>query len=450
MQVSHGLADSLAQIEALPADERAAWREGYMSFIDGLVSHLVLDGGRLVVAHAGMKAEYQGRTSGRVRSFALFGETTGETDEFGLPVRANWASDYRGAASVVYGHTPVPDAVWLNNTINIDTGCVFGGRLTALRWPERELVSVSARQTYAQPARPLAKAASEGDDTLLRIEDALGKQVITTRLMSNVIVEADRAAAALEVMSRFALDPRWLIYLPPTMSPSETSSQPDYLEYPTEALAYYRSAGVARVVCEEKHMGSRAVLVVCRDPAVARKRFGVTEGEALGACYTRTGRRFFDDDALDRALLDRVSAALGAAGFWERFETDWVCMDAELLPWSAKAQGLLREQYAPVATAAQAALDAAIAATEAAQARGIEIGAELAHLRAQRENAERYAAAYRAYCWETQGLEGVRVAPFHLLASEGKTYLDRPHTWHMEELARLAAVRPALPGDGVS
>jgi len=440
VQISHGLADSLAQIEALPPEERTASREGYLGFVDGLVSHIVLDGGRLVVAHAGMKAEYQGRTSGRVRSFALFGETTGETDEFGLPARANWAAVYRGAASVVYGHTPVPEALWLNNTINIDTGCVFGGKLTALRWPERELVSVRARQTYAQPARPLVKTASEGDDTLLRIEDALGKQVIATRLMSNVIVEADRAAAALEVMSRFALDPRWLIYLPPTMSPSETASQPDYLEYPTEALAYYRSAGVARVVCEEKHMGSRAVLVVCRDPSVARTRFALSEGEALGACYTRTGRRFFDDDALDRALLGRLSAALGAAGFWERFETNWVCLDAELLPWSAKAQGLLREQYAPVATAAQAALDVAIATTEAVQARGVEIGAEFAHLRARRENAERYTTAYRAYCWETNGLEGVRVAPFHLLASEGRTYFDHAHTWHMEELARLAAV----------
>ena len=208
-------------------------------------------------------------------------------------------------------------------------------------------------------------------------------------------------------MSRFALDPRWLVYLPPTMSPSETSSQPDYLEYPTEALAYYRSAGVARVVCEEKHMGSRAVLVVCRDPAVARKRFGVTEGEALGACDTRTGRRFFDDDALDRALLERVSAALGAAGFWERFETDWVCLDAELLPWSAKAQGLLREQYAPVATAAHAALDGAITATEAAAARGVEDRARsLPNYRRGAKNAERYAAAYHGYCWETQGLEG--------------------------------------------
>jgi protein phosphatase len=178
----------------------------------------------------------------------------------------------------------------------------------------------------------------------------------------------------------------------------------------------------------------------CRAPAVAAKRFGVAEGEAVGACYTRTGRRFFDDDTLDRALLERISAALGGAGVWERFETDWVCLDAELLPWSAKAQGLLREQYAPVATAAHTAVDAALAATASAQDRGVEIGTELVRLRARRENSERYAAAYRAYCWETQGLEGVRIAPFHLLASEGKTYLHRPHTWHMEELARLAAV----------
>ena len=123
-------------------------------FLDGLVSHYVFDDGRLVVAHAGMKAEMQGRGSAKVRDFALFGETTGETDEFGLPVRYNWAAEYRGRASVVYGHTPVPEPEWLNRTINIDTGCVFGGKLTALRWPEKELVSVPARQTYADPVRP--------------------------------------------------------------------------------------------------------------------------------------------------------------------------------------------------------------------------------------------------------------------------------------------------------
>ena len=106
-------------------------------FLDDLVSHYVLDDGKLVVAHAGMKESMQGRASGRVRDFALYGDTTGETDDLGLPVRLDWAKEYRGRASVVYGHTPVPVPEWLNQTINIDTGCVFGGKLTALRYPER-------------------------------------------------------------------------------------------------------------------------------------------------------------------------------------------------------------------------------------------------------------------------------------------------------------------------
>ena len=150
VQITHGLADSLAQLDK----ETPEFRAHVADFLDGLVSHYVLDGGRLVVAHAGMKEEMQGRGSGKVRDFALYGETTGETDEFGLPIRYNWAAEYRGQAHVVYGHTPVPEPEWLNRTINIDTGCVFGGRLTALRWPEKELVSVPAQATYAEPSRP--------------------------------------------------------------------------------------------------------------------------------------------------------------------------------------------------------------------------------------------------------------------------------------------------------
>ncbi|HEY1387281.1 MAG TPA: polynucleotide kinase-phosphatase, partial [Ktedonobacterales bacterium] len=449
MQISHGLAESLAQIEALPEAERASWRRDYPAFADELVSHYVLAGGDLVVAHAGMKEAFQGRASGRVRDFALYGETTGETDEFGLPIRYNWAADYRGRAAVVYGHTPVPEADWLNNTINIDTGCVFGGKLTALRWPERELVSVAAHQTYAQPARPLAAAGDEATDaigqatdTLLRIEDVMGKQLVSTRLAGNVIVEENQAAAALEVMSRFALDPRWLIYLPPTMSPSETSRQPEWLEYPAEAFAYFRGQGVPRVVCEEKHMGSRAVVVLCRDQATAARRFGIADNPAPGACYTRTGRRFFDDDALDTAFITRLSDALTTAGFWERFSTDWVCLDAELLPWSAKAQRLLREQYAPVAAAGQAALAMALASAEAARAQTAGVAPLIERLRARQEDIARYADAYRRYCWETDGLEGVRLAPFHLLATEGHTYFDRDHLWHMTELAQLAETDP--------
>jgi protein phosphatase len=448
VRVSHGMEQSLAQIAALSTEERAVWTSDYKKFVDSLVSHYILDGGALIVAHAGMKAEYQGRSSSRVREFAMYGETTGETDEFGLPVRANWAADYRGRAAVVYGHTPTPEANWLNETINIDTGCVFGGKLTALRWPERELVSVPARHVYAEPARPFpvqldaTPAAQAEVDTLLRIEDAMGKQLISTRLAGNVIIEADRAAAALEVMSRFATDPRWIIYLPPTMSPSETSNREGWLEYPTEAFGYFRAQGVPRVVCERKHMGSRAALILCRDSATASRRFSVSENSPPGVCYTRTGRRFFDDDTLDRALITRLSESLTASGFWERFETDWVLLDAEVMPWSAKAVGLLREQYAPVAAAGSASLGEALEAIGAGQARGLDLSGLAERVSARGANIARYADAYGRYCWETDGLDGLRVAPFHLLATEGHVHIDRDHLWHMSELAQLAEADP--------
>jgi protein phosphatase len=373
VRITHGLAESLQQLAQAPP----AFLPQVVAFIDGLISHYLLDEGRLVVAHAGMPAALQGRASSKVREFALYGETTGETDEYGLPVRYNWAADYRGRARVVYGHTPVPEPDWLNRTLCIDTGCVFGGRLTALRYPEKELVSVPARQVYYPSAKPFlpqdqtqpALTAQQAHDEVLDAEDVLGKRHITTRLGQTITVPEANAAAALEVMSRFAANPKWLIYLPPTLSPSETSHEPDLLEHPAETFAYYRHQGVARVLCEEKHMGSRAVLIVCRDEEAARRRFGV-EGEGIGIVYTRTGRRFFNDAALEAQLLARLRDALARAGFWEALQTSWVCLDAELLPWSAKAQALLREQYAAVGAAAGPALAAALGCLEQAQGRG--------------------------------------------------------------------------------
>ena len=155
VQVSHGLAETLSQL----AGEDEAFRKDVAEFCHSLVSHLVLDGGHLVVAHAGLKEAYQGRASGRVRSFALYGDTTGETDEFGLPVRYPWAHDYRGRAMVLYGHTPTPEPEWVNNTMCLDTGCVFGGRLSALRYPEKEMVSVPAERVWYEPARPFPPSA---------------------------------------------------------------------------------------------------------------------------------------------------------------------------------------------------------------------------------------------------------------------------------------------------
>jgi len=439
VQITHGLAESLAQLENEPPEFRTQVAE----FLDGLISHYVLDDGKLVVAHAGMKQEMQGRGSSKVRDFALYGETTGETDEFGLPIRYNWAAEYRGHAMVVYGHTPVPEPEWLNRTINIDTGCVFGGRLTALRYPERELISVPARQTYSEPARPFLApdvqaplTSQQHQDDLLEIEEVLGKRIISTRLHHNVTIREENATAALEVMSRFAANPKWLIYLPPTMSPSETTQQPGLLEHPAEAFAYYRHEGVSKVVCEEKHMGSRAVVIICRDEEIARKRFGVV-GEGIGICYTRTGRRFFNDPLLETEFLSRLQSVISGSGLWDELKTEWLCLDCELMPWSAKAIELVRHQYAAVGASARAALTESVKVLEQVPAANGDIQPVLEEYRARAAMASQYVEAYRRYCWPVNSLSDFKLAPFHLLASEGALHADKDHVWHMSTLARL-------------
>ena len=456
VQVTHGLAASLAEIDALPEAVREPFRRELTAFLDGLVSHYVLDRGRLVVAHAGMKEEMQGRGSKAVREFGLYGETTGETDAFGLPVRHPWAAEYRGSAMVVYGHTPVPEPDWLNRTVNIDTGCVFGGKLTALRYPEKDFISVPAARTYCTPARPflpetLAGAplsAQQAHDEILDAEDVLGKRIISTRLRGNVTIHEANATAALEVMSRFAVNPKWLIYLPPTMSPCETTNDPGLLEHPAEAFAYYRSQGAPQVVCEEKHMGSRAVAVVCRDEGAARERFGIADGEA-GIVYTRTGRRFFTDAALERAFLERLQAALTAAGFWSAVETTWACLDCELMPWSAKAQELLRGQYAAVGAAGYAALPRVVAALSAARERlqgdhRARLDAALEQHQRRESDVGAFVAAYRRYCWPVTALTDLKLAPFHVLATEGHVHIGKNHLWHLETLAQVCRQDPQL------
>ncbi|GHI02266.1 polynucleotide kinase-phosphatase [Streptomyces cellostaticus] len=440
VQHTHGLAETIAQMEGESEEFEAEVRR----FLEGLVSHYVLDGGKLVVCHAGLPEKYHGRTSGRVRSHALYGDTTGETDEFGLPVRYPWAEDYRGRAAVVYGHTPVPEATWLNNTICLDTGAVFGGKLTALRWPERELVDVPAEQVWYEPAKPLRSEAPGGHDGRpLDLADVHGRRAVETRHAGRVAVREENAAAALEVMSRFAIDPRLLPYLPPTMAPTATSQVEGYLEHPVEAFAQYAADGVARVVCEEKHMGSRAVVLVCRDADAARERFGV-DGPT-GSLYTRTGRPFFDDGKVTEEILGRLRSAVGDAGLWEELAAsdsasgagDWLLLDAELMPWSLKASGLLRSQYAAVGAASGAVFPGALAALEAAAARGTDVGGLLDRQRDRAADAAAFTDAYRRYCWTTDGLDGVRLAPFQILAARGRSLAALPHDEQLALIDRL-------------
>ncbi|MDT0440350.1 MULTISPECIES: polynucleotide kinase-phosphatase [Streptomyces] len=429
---THGLAETIAQMEG----ESDAFRAEVREFIDGLISHYVLDGGRLVVCHAGLPEKYHGRTSGRVRSHALYGETTGETDEFGLPVRYPWAEEYRGRAAVVYGHTPVPEATWLNNTVCLDTGAVFGGKLTALRWPERELVDVPAEKVWYEPVRPLRSDAPGGHDGRpLDLADVRGRRAVETRHQGMVAVREENAAAALEVMSRFAVDPRLLPYLPPTMAPTPTSRQDGYLEHPVEAFEQYARDGVGRVVCEEKHMGSRAVALVCRDADAARARFGV-DGPT-GSLYTRTGRPFLDDASVTEEILGRLRTAIGAAGLWDELDTDWLLLDGELMPWSLKASGLLRGQYAAVGAASGAVFPGVLAALEGAAARGVDVASLHDRQRERAADAALFTDAYRRYCWPTDGLDGVHLAPFQLLAARGRSLAALPHDTQLALLDRM-------------
>lgn len=434
----HGLDVTLAQLDAAGEDFKAEVRE----FIQGLVSHLVLDDGRVVVAHAGLPERYHGRSSGRVRSFALYGDVDGSQDDLGLPVRRDWAAEYRGAAHVIYGHTPLARARWVNRTMDIDTGCAFGGSLSALRYPEMELVSVPAHAQYAVPARPLPDDSPQ-DSGIFDLADFLQPGRIETRTYGGILLKAGERAAAVETFSRFGVDPRWCVYLPPTMSPVETSVLDGFLEHPAEAFAYYRAQGVKQVICEEKHMGSRALLVLARDEDAARARFGVEGG--VGSIYTRTGRAFFNAE-WEGVILERARAAVTQAGLWETLNTDWLVLDAEIMPWSLKAGELIRAQYAAVGAAGNTALPAAVEALEAASERGVPVTDLLTRTRERSGDLQAYRDAYRAYVRRVEGPDDVKIMPFHLLASEDAVHADKDHLWHLNTLSALADADAGLFG----
>ncbi|MEM7039252.1 MAG: polynucleotide kinase-phosphatase, partial [Bacteroidota bacterium] len=437
VQLKHGLAETMEQLE----QESEAFREDVRAFVRGLSAHLEFDGGKLVVAHAGLKESMHGRISGKVRSFCLYGETTGETDEFGLPIRHNWAEEYQGEATVVYGHTPIPKPQWLNRTLNIDTGCVFGGKLTALRYPEKTIEEVEAFEEYCAPTRPLAMNVPEvanqlEHDEVLNYAYFGPKTLAMTRLNYNVTNFEHLANSALENLNRFGVNPKWLIYLPPTMSPPKTSKMGDYLEYPSEAFGYYSKKGLTSVVVEEKHMGSRAVVVICKDEAAAESRFGV-KNEGIGVIYTRTGRPFFKDKSLEQALLIRLRDALTKANFWEDFQTEWFCFDCELMPWSVKAVELLKQQYAATGTAAAASAQRTLEMIRKASARGVDMGEMEPFFESRTHLIADFKAAYRQYCWTTDRLDGIKLAPFHILAGEQGVYMDKTHIWHMENIHKF-------------
>ena len=474
---SHGLDASMEQLEG----ESEEFRAEAARFIDGLIGHYVLDGGRLVVAHAGLIERYHGRASGRVREFCLYGQTTGETDEYGLPVRYPWAQEYRGQAVVLYGHTPVPAAEWLNNTLCLDTGCVFGGRLTALNYPERTTVSVPAARVYHPPARPFPAVSPSGPVRparalppagvsptclrhgrrvrLTRHRDGLpaaggcprrarrggpgGDEPVRDRPALAAVPAADHEPGRHGVPRRLARAPGPGLRRLPRGRRGIRAVRGEAHGLARGAagvpLAARRGSGSS---WQRRGSGSswqRRGSSAAPAASASSARFGLP---GPGAIWTRTGRPFFAAP-LTAALIEQVGAAIEKAGLFDELGTSWLLLDAELLPWNVKAGSLLRDQYAAVGAAARASLPAAVSVLEQASHRGLpDVGVWLERTRSRLVNAEAFTAAYLRYCWATDGLTGVRVAPFQLLASEGAVYQERPHQWHLSLADRLAAAAP--------
>ena len=307
---------------------------------------------------------------GRVRTFALYGDTTGETDEYGLPVRYPWANDYRGRAMVLYGHTPTPEPEWVNNTMCLDTGCVFGGKLTALRYPEQEVVAVPAERGLVRAGQAVPVAAdrqrpASADPTCStsRRARASGSSRPAPRPGHRPRGERRRRARGDEpVRARPALA---AVPAADDGAGRHLARAPDLLEHPDEAFAAYAAARRRPTSSARRSTWARGPsLLVCRDAGGA-DRFGATAGET-GAVYTRTGRSFFDP-AHDRGAAGRASAPPSTgAGLWDELDTDWLLLDAELLPWSAKAEDCCASSTPRSARPRAAALPAAVAALEQA------------------------------------------------------------------------------------
>lgn len=374
VEPGHGLEESLAQLAGETADFRARVR----GFLESLPAWLVLDEGRLVVAHAGLPEAFHRGGDPAARDLAIHGAYTGDFDERAMPERDDWAARYRGAAAVVQGHTPVVEAEWFRGTICLDTGCVCGGRLTALRWPERELVAVPARRAWSGSARGVLPPRAVAPRPVWHPAPLLPAPAETVaRLRARAAsLAAGTAAGDRGGRERRAWGP-YVVHLPPTMSSCDPGHAGRPLEHPLDAMAHYARQGLRTLVCEEKHTGVRVVAVVCRDAAAAGRRFGAVDG-GVGAIHSRIGRAVLAPEA-EAALVAAIHAAAGRARVWEALATDWLCLDGELV--------------------------GPIAAAEAGAA----------------------------------GAAPPGVVLFHLLASEGHTHFAREHAWQLGILERLAA-----------
>lgn len=375
--------------EAALQQVRAAgpkFAEKARTWIESLPSHYFLDAGRLVVSHAGSKRSHHGRDSNRILDFALYGATTGKTDSHGLPERLNWALDYHGETLVVHGHTPVEEPKWVNESVNIDTGCVYGGHLTALRYPERELVSEPARHEYSISRRPLplnvsllnqmesAPSANLKSNPLrpstasdprsgnpsnslnfqthkkqnqhtsnekLGWTDFQNLKVVETSTRGDVILREEEVKAAVHFLKSTQCWPWRIPFLAPGISAPDPCQDINSagLESPATAFTYYRNNRVQEVLCVPTAYEPPFILALARDSSEAVERLGSQAGE-VGIGFPVCGLLQTSDTpspAEMSSLLKRIHRNLSEENFWERSQSDVAIFECSLTSHSVQA-----------------------------------------------------------------------------------------------------------------
>lgn len=406
-------------------------------------SHLIFrqnEIGVIVAVHAGIRDRYIGKQSKRISDFCRYGDTDG-FGENGKPIRKDWFNNHLSGEIIIWGHDPRPQPLEINNTINIDQGVVFGGRLTAYRYPEKTFAAVPALSDYAQDPDSFLNLARKERFNPPNIQNYLKGYSVTTELHGEVKVKGEYVKAVIEDISHYTIPLEELVYIPPTMSPApDPSSLAEYLEHPREAFRYYRNKGINTMIAEKKHMGSRGILLLFKDREAGANYVGTP---LLGIVYTRTGRAFFERELADK-VIEQLHGDLTQGEYFTRHKTDFVLLDTEILPWNLKAKELISSQYAHVSEVALQDRQKLVEKLALAKINGWNVEAWLAEFKMKEKNAVVFRDVFQNYCWDTQGVQGIKIAPFHILAHQGKTYFEQPHLWHMEQCNALSELSSLL------
>lgn len=404
-------------------------KEDLKTFLLSAPSHYVVTKNgvaTVVCTHAGIRDEWIGKQSDSISDFCRYGDTDG-FDESGKPIRKDWTVHHKGSQLIIWGHDPKPQPQLINNTLNIDQGVVFGGRLTAFRYPEWTIVSIKAEENYSGSSdNPLVEWEKKrlNPPNIAKFIDGYN---VKTGNMGDVKIPAGHVKSAIDTVSHYTIPIEQLVYIPPTMSPTpEVSGLDEYLEHPKEAFDYYRSHGVEQLIAEKKHMGSRAILLLFKDKSAATKAVGTPMD---GIIYTRAGRRFFDKET-EMKVVRQLTDELKEKNYFEVYNTDFVLLDAEIMPWNLKAKELIRKQYAHVSETAM--LDRSKLVEKLTTAHYTDVSDWLMEYKDKLKNAEVFKEVFQKYCWSVDGLEEIQIAPFHVLAHSNRTFFDKSHRWHME------------------